>query len=65
MKNEDKAAFPTSDTNYGGLTKRELFAAMALQGNLADPHMSGSATEYASLSIEMADALLAALEENQ
>ena len=49
-----------------GLTKRELFAAMAMQGNLADP-ASGDRTlaEIASDSVAMADALLAELAKEQ
>jgi hypothetical protein len=31
------SAFPTSAEIYGGLTKRELFAAMAMQGMLGQP----------------------------
>lgn len=52
----------------GGLTKRDLFAAMAMQGMLANtvigqlPHTEFSRTKRA---VEHADALLAALEKPQ
>jgi hypothetical protein len=48
---------------YGreGLTKRELFAAMAMQGLLADPYTSGSHQIVADESIKFADALIAEL----
>lgn len=46
-----------------GLTKRELFAAMAMQGYLANGHNldDPSMTRVAALSVKRADALLAAL----
>lgn len=52
----------TRDGN-GGLTKRELFAAMAMQGILAaeDPRDIWSPKGLADLAIERADALLSAL----
>jgi hypothetical protein len=49
-----------------GLTKRELFAAIAMQGLLsnADPDTNAwGAEEAAKYSVTQADALLAALEE--
>lgn len=77
MKNGNKTAFPEHPPTpnglggeeyslvYGssGLTKREYFAAMAIQGMLAagmvdPPYLSG-------LSIRYADALLAELEKPQ
>ncbi len=53
------------DDNYslhceGGLTKRELFAAMAMQGLCARP-ATHRPVDIAPLSIAMADALLAEL----
>lgn len=33
-------AHPTSQETYGGLTKREHFAALALQGILSQPNMT-------------------------
>lgn len=67
--NQDEPAFPTCDVlhpngqiQYGsiGLTKREYFAAMAMQGLLAhDP--TYEFTEIASDSVKMTDALIAEL----
>jgi len=41
MKNSDQTAFPivgsAFSNNYKGLTKREYFAAMAMQGILSNP----------------------------
>ena len=50
------------DGTYGGtgLTKREYFAAIALQGMIAS-EMNGSYGEFARRSIECADALIAEL----
>lgn len=45
----------------GGLTKRELFAAMAMQGLLAS-EVTATHEEFAASAVEQADALLAALE---
>lgn len=58
------------DDNYslhceGGLTKRELFAAMAMQGMLSNPAIcdmtSGEASQVALWANQCADALLAEL----
>lgn len=59
--NGSYSAFPKQ---YGssGLTKRELFAAMAMQGMMADPSVYD--IEFAaSAAVKAADALLAALAE--
>jgi len=46
-------------TNYDGLTKRELFAAMAMQGFLINPDYNNATHEQtAEMSIKAADALL-------
>ena len=54
-------AFPLiSDEGYiinAGLTKREYFAAMALQGLLGDRKL-GSIQEYAEYAVKLADALI-------
>ena len=50
----------TGQTN-GGLTKRELFAAMAMQGLLADPYSTQEFSCMASMSVQVADALIAEL----
>jgi hypothetical protein len=41
-----------------GLTKREYFAAMAMQGMLACDEIEGDATTVARYSLQMADALI-------
>jgi len=49
-------------TNYPGLTKRELFAAMAMQGLLAaDPGYSLTSLNVATYALEQADDLILAL----
>lgn len=57
--------FPTTGPNDNaeyGLTKRELFAAMAMQGmNAASWSESTSAENVAKWSVSCADALIAAL----
>lgn len=73
--NGDESAFPrledlrTTGKRYcaeysaAGLTKRELFAAMAMQGELAAARDFKPAPEYvAEIGVRCADALLAALE---
>lgn len=64
--NESDRVFPTFVPNkYGGegLTKRELFAAMAMQGELAAARDFKPAPEYvAEIGVRCADALIAALE---
>lgn len=72
MKNADMPASPvqgfTADQYFlhAGLTKRELFAAMAMQGFIASDHANGSEKrlneDNAAMAIEAADALLAELE---
>lgn len=63
-KNKDKAAFPAIDTDYFqmGLTKREFFAAKALQGLCAgrsEHEQPGTSVKYA---VELADALIEELD---
>jgi hypothetical protein len=83
MKNADKLAFPIELNGFGqyapefheGLTKREEFAARAMQGILSNSggviqanNMTGTgwcnsnAQDLANLAVECADALLKALE---
>jgi hypothetical protein len=76
MSMNDKPAFPhvyesfTSDGGSSsyfceiGLTKRELFAAMAMQGMVTDPgcNVSNHAEGFARSAVLIADALIAALE---
>lgn len=50
--------------NFNGLTKREYFAAMALQGILADDSKLSINSKFVSgLAVEYADALIKALNE--
>lgn len=51
----------TSVWSEGGLTKRELFAAMAMQGYLSDRNGGHPINEVPKWSIEVADALIAEL----
>jgi hypothetical protein len=75
MKNADKPAHPTPYENqdgtiqhgvYNGLTKREYFAAMALQGlcaNYLRENIQGwDVKTYVTESISLADELLKQLE---
>ena len=48
---------------YDGLSKREYFAAMAMQGFAADPEVTSDERVVAIAAVRWADALLAALEE--
>ena len=68
MKNSEQPAYPLpkdrrSDHPYGnGLTKREYFAAMAMQGMLANSDLTLSLDKTCELSIFYADELLKQLE---
>lgn len=63
-------AFPVTISREGktatgtGCTKRELFAAMAMQGMLATT-LSGKPEDYATDAVTMADALLSELAKSQ
>ncbi len=51
--------------DFEGLTKRELFAAMAMQGMMANGNLRAegwSSFDYANRAIEITDALLDALD---
>lgn len=50
------------DVLMKGLTKREHFAGLAMQGLLADFQVDGTHKEISNVAIKMADALLAELE---
>lgn len=58
--NAEQAAFAVNAMN-SGLSKRELIAAMAMQGLLADSKMGGTPNIFAELAVKYADALLEAL----
>lgn len=63
-RNADFAAYPSSGDCTKGLTKRELFAAMALQGLLTQSSDSQWIAKAAALNaVSYADALLTALEQ--
>lgn len=57
-------AYPWGEhgTSLGGLTKRELFAAMAMQGLIATEAYYAEEIKCASDACKFADALLAALD---
>ena len=65
MKNADKPINPTIDKNirYHGLTKREYFAGLAMQGILANPSTNSARNVIiADVAITCADELLKQLE---
>lgn len=67
--NSERSAFPTPENCFGnefGLTKREMIAAMCLQGLLSDNECSfANVQNAAKCAIEHADALLVELEKEQ
>lgn len=74
MSNKNKSAFPVSEEGargqvaglYGGLTKREMFAAMAMHGMLgSDPNdgrMICERESIARMAVRRADELIKELE---
>jgi hypothetical protein len=54
---------PDGNVTCKGLTKREYFAAMAMQALLSDPNISTTYSHYAENAVQAADALIAALNE--
>lgn len=70
MENKDQPAFPTTwDTTHrpetqtdGGLTKREYFAGLAMQGMLANPQLDIGKETIEKAAVDFADYLLKALE---
>jgi hypothetical protein len=62
--NADKPAYPSElgGIKRDGLSKRELIAAMVLQGLCACQIVTGSAQEIADISVRQADALLKELD---
>ena len=64
MSNGDLTASPNSTELYGGLTKREHFAAMAMQGLMSNPNSFYTERSHAAEdAVDLADALLKTLEE--
>ena len=70
MENRNKPAFSVTVKDNGnashpvamGLTKREYFAGLAMQGLMACSEITASRKEIAEESVKRADALLKALE---
>lgn len=69
MENAEQNTFPVTIEDNGspsvthlGLTKREYFAGLAMQGLLSNSERIGTADRYAEISIEFADELLKQLE---
>ena len=64
MENGKQPISPVESDNdfLFGLTKREYFAGLAMQGLLSNPERIGTADKYAEISIEFADELLKQLE---
>lgn len=75
MSNANKPAFPSEPRSFAppdsfgsGLSKREYFAAMALQGLMAMPTRDGEDIRYESYAraaVKQADALLAELDKSK
>lgn len=78
MENKDRSAYPLTDAQWTsrvgrgikeqdieGLTKREYFAGLALQGLCSNLSGNQFTEEIASDAVEFADALLKALEKPQ
>lgn len=63
MKNEEgnEVAYPGGYGQRKGLTKRELLAAMAMQGMAANPYVDQPEETLAKWSVKYADALIAEL----
>ena len=68
-ENGDSPAYPFVCENHSqtqtadcGLTKREVIAAMAMQGLVAHPSNEPRISQYATEAVKFADALLAELE---
>jgi hypothetical protein len=62
--NKNSYAYPSSPDGYKiefGLTKREWFAAKAMEGILSDPMAAGEVEHVARLAVLHADALIAEL----
>ena len=67
MSNADKPAMPLHDdalAGYEGLTKREHFAGLAMQGLMSDEDEYLQWSDLAKDSVAVADALLKALEQD-
>lgn len=58
LKDGEKTGY---EIKFGGLTKREYFAGLAMQGLIANQRYPYSSARLTEMSVEMADALLNAL----
>lgn len=70
MTNSDLPAMPVpglqDDSDFNGLTKREYFAGLAMQGLLTNPaQLETDVANQSALAVEHADALLTELEKAQ
>lgn len=64
--NGDLGAYPSEQPPYQpGITKREHFAAMAMQGLISDSTYRNSCADTALTAVCYADALIAALNQNK
>lgn len=54
---------PDGNVTCKGLTKREYFAAMAMQALLSDHNITTTYSHYAENAVQAADALIAAINE--
>lgn len=61
----NKYVHPTGTTNYGGLTIREHFAGLAMQGIRAATNPHTECALVAEMAVKQADALIAALNQEQ
>jgi hypothetical protein len=66
MTNKEHYAFPVvvnenTDYFHGGLSKREYFAAMAMQGLLTESQVLDNHDKFAKFAVQAADALIAEL----
>lgn len=57
----DDFAFPSDDVTYQGLTKREYFAAMAMQGLVTKSLSYNTIQDFAKMSVKAANALITEL----
>ena len=60
---EESETYSRTYAQHHGISKRELFAGMAMQGLCAFARRSGSPDDLAANAVRTADALLAALAE--
>lgn len=60
-----KFGLPEEWVNYGGLTKREMFAMAAMQGITSNPDDRYTYEQVAEHAVKYADALLAKLDETK